>query len=148
MEPIVTYLHYLSMIVIGAFLTVELILCRAALSAAHVRLLPRLDIGYFTAALVALATGLLRVFFYAKGWTFYLSSPFFWVKMALYLAVALISIAPTIAFIRWSRMLGAGAAPLPAPADVARVRRLVHIELGLLALIPLMAVLMARGIGR
>jgi len=28
------------------------------------------------------------------------------------------------------------------------VRRFIHIELGLLALMPLMAVLMARGIGR
>jgi putative membrane protein len=148
MEPLVTYLHYLSMISIGAFLTVELILCRPGLSAAHVRLLPRLDVGYFAAALLALATGLLRVFVYAKGWPFYASNPIFWVKMALYLAVALTSIAPTIAFIRWSRMLGAGSAPLPASDDVARVRRLVHIELGLLALIPLMAVLMARGIGR
>ena len=148
MEPLVTYLHYLSMLFIGAFLTVELILCRPGVSAAHVRLLPRLDIGYFSAALVALATGLLRVFVYAKGWPFYASNPIFWVKMALYLAVALVSIAPTIAFIRWSRVLGAGAAPLPAPGDIARIRRLVHLELGLLALIPLMAVLMARGIGR
>ncbi|MEX2147654.1 MAG: DUF2214 family protein [Candidatus Rokuibacteriota bacterium] len=148
MEPLVTYLHYLSMLFIGAFLTVELILCRPGVSAAHVRLLPRLDIGYFSAALVALATGLLRVFVYAKGWPFYASHPIFWVKMALYLAVALVSIAPTIAFIRWSRRLGAGAAPLPAPGDIARIRRLVHLELGLLALIPLMAVLMARGIGR
>ena len=148
MEPVVTYLHYLSMIFIGAFLTVELILCRPGLSAAHVRLLPRLDIGYFTAALVALGSGLLRVFVYAKGWPFYASNPVFWVKMALYLTVALISIAPTIAFIRWSRALGAAATPLPAASDIARVRRLVHLELALLALIPLMAVLMARGIGR
>jgi putative membrane protein len=148
MEPVVTYLHYLSMIFIGAFLTVELVLCRPGLSAAHVRLLPRLDVAYFAAALLALATGLLRVFFFAKGWPFYAPNPIFWVKMALYLAVALTSISPTIAFIRWSRALGAGSAPLPAADDVARVRRLVHIELGLLALIPLMAVLMARGIGR
>jgi putative membrane protein len=147
-EPLVAWLHYLSMIFIGAFLTVELILCRPGLSAAHVRLLPRLDIAYFVAAMVALATGLLRVFFYAKGWPFYAGNPIFWVKMALYVAVAVTSIAPTMAFMRWSRVLGAGAAPLPAPGDVSRVRRLVHIELALLALIPLMAVLMARGIGR
>src|SRR5687768_16540589 len=108
-EPLVAWLHYLSMIFIGAFLTVELILCRPGLGAAHVRLLPRLDIGYFVAAMVALATGLLRVFFYAKGWPFYVSTPIFWVKMALYVAVALISIAPTMTFIRWSRVLGAGA---------------------------------------
>jgi putative membrane protein len=148
MEPLVTYLHFLSMIFIGGFLTAELVLCRPGLGAAHVRLLPRLDTAYFIAALVALATGLLRVFVYAKGWPFYASNPIFWVKMALYLAVALLSIAPTRTFIRWSRLLGAGSTPLPEPGDIGRVRRLVHIELALLALIPLMAVLMARGIGR
>jgi uncharacterized membrane protein len=31
---------------------------------------------------------------------------------------------------------------------VSRVRRLLHLELALLALMPLMAVLMARGLGR
>lgn len=148
MEPLVTYLHYLSMIFIGAFLTVQLILCRPGLSAAHVRLLPRLDIAFLVAALVSLATGLLRVFFYAKGWPFYVSNPIFWVKMALYVAVALISISPTIHFIRWSRALGPGTTPMPAADDIVRIRRLVHLEVGLLALIPLMAVLMARGIGR
>src|SRR6266849_6743575 len=36
----------------------------------------------------------------------------------------------------------------PTGDEIASVRRFIHIELGLLALMPLMAVLMARGIGR
>ncbi len=147
MEPLIAYLHVLTFILTGAFLTAEMVVCRPDLTVAQVRALPRLDILFFAAALLALATGLLRLFVYAKGVSFYLPNPFFWAKMALYVAIALISIRPTLAFIRWNRaMAGGGAAP---PAEqVAGVRRLLHLELGLFALIPLMAVLMARGIGR
>lgn len=147
MEPLLAYLHYLSIILLGAFLTAELVLCRAPLGPAHVRQLPRLDIVFFAAAMLALATGLLRLFFYAKGVGFYLANPFFIAKMALYLAVALLSIVPTRRFIGWRRALDAGGAAPDADA-VGRVRRVLHVELALFALMPLMAVLMARGIGR
>jgi len=146
-EPLLAYLHYLTIILIGAFLTAELILCRPGLTAAQVRLLPRLDIVFFVSALGALATGLLRLSFYAKGVGFYLPNPAFIAKMALFLAVALMSIFPTLRFIRWRNGLEAGSGP-PTADEVARVRRVLHIELGLFALMPLMAVLMARGIGR
>lgn len=147
MEPLLAYLHYLSIVVLGAFLTAELIVCRPPLRAEHVRLLPRLDVVFFAGAILALATGLLRLFFYAKGLGFYLPNPTFHAKMALYVAIALISIRPTLGFIRWRRELAAGG-PLPDDAAVARVRRLIHLELALFALMPLLAVLMARGIGR
>jgi putative membrane protein len=146
-EPLTAYLHYLAIIVTASFLVAELVLCRPGLSADHVRLLPRYDILFFAAALVALATGLARLFVWGKGFGFYLPNPAFHAKMALYVAIALVSVRPTLAYIRWNRALGEGGV-LPAGADVARVRRLLHVELGLLALMPLMAVLMARGIGR
>jgi putative membrane protein len=147
MEPLLAYLHYLSIILLGAFLTAELIVCRPPLGAEQVRLLPRLDIVFFAAALLALITGLLRLFVYAKGVSFYLPNPTFLAKMALFVTIAVMSIVPTLRFIRWRRALDGGGA-LPATADVARVKRLIHIELALFALMPLMAVLMARGIGR
>ncbi|HXH84348.1 MAG TPA: DUF2214 family protein [Candidatus Tectomicrobia bacterium] len=147
MEPLAAYLHFLAIILTGAFLAAEMVECRPGLTPDQVRTLPRLDVLFFAAALLALATGLLRLFAYGKGVGFYLPNPFFWAKMLLYVAVALLSIRPTRAFIRWNRALGAGGAA-PAAAEVAGVRRLLHVELGLFALIPLMAVLMARGIGR
>lgn len=147
MEPLMAYLHYLAILVTASFLVAELILCRPGLTAQHVRLLPRLDIVFFASALVALATGLLRLFFFAKGLGFYLPNPAFWAKMVLYVAIALISVKPTLTFMRWKRAVDDGG-PAPDAAAVASIRRLVHVELGLLALMPLMAVLMARGIGR
>jgi putative membrane protein len=146
-EPVVAYLHYLSIILTGGFLVAELVTCRAEMTAEQRRRLPGLDVVFFVSALVALATGLLRLFFYAKGIGFYLDNPFFWAKMALYVIIAAMSIRPTLTFGRWKRALDAGAAA-PAAEEIAGVRRLLHVELGLLALMPLMAVLMARGIGR
>jgi len=145
-EVLLAYLHYLSIIATGSFLTAELILCRPPLGEAQVRQLTRVDVAYFVSALGALATGVLRLFFYAKGLGFYLPNPAFQAKLGLYVIVAVLSVWPTMRFIRWSRGLAQGSAP--DPAEVRAVRRLVHVELMLLALIPLMAVLMARGIGR
>jgi putative membrane protein len=146
-EVLLAYLHYLSIIATGSFLTAELILCRPPLGEAQLRQLTRVDIAYFVSALGALATGVLRLFFYAKGLGFYLPNPAFQAKLGLYVVVAVLSVRPTMRFIRWSRGLALGAGP-PDAAEVRAVRRLVHVELMLLALIPLMAVLMARGIGR
>jgi putative membrane protein len=61
--------------------------------------------------------------------------------------VGLISIQPTTTFIRWRRNLDDPAWKLPEE-EQRRVRRLVMIEVHLAALIPLFAVIMARGLGR
>jgi len=146
-EPTLAYLHYLAILFLAACLTVELVLCRPGLGAAQIGVLSRIDGLFFLAALGALATGLVRLFWYAKGLAFYLPNPAFHTKLALYVVIAVLSIRPTLRFLRWKRTVGQGGAP-PAEAEVRAVRRIIHIELALLALMPLMAVLMARGIGR
>jgi len=143
LEPLVAYLHYLSIIFVGGFLIAELVMCRAGMTSQQAQRLAIVDAGFFASAMAALATGLLRFFFYAKGVGFYTGNPAFWAKMALYVIIAAISITPTRTFLRWKRAGG-----VPAAGEIAGARRLIHIELGLLALMPLMAVLMARGIGR
>jgi putative membrane protein len=147
MEPLMAYLHYLAIILTGGFLVGEMALCRPDLDERQVRRLPVLDAMFFIAAIAALVTGVLRLFLYAKGVDFYLPNPAFQAKMALYVSIAVLSIRPTLLFIRWRRRLAATGETPPA-AEIALARRLIHIELALLALMPLMAVLMARGIGR
>jgi len=141
------YLHYLSIILIAGFLVGELVMCREGMTTDQARRIASIDAVFFAAALAALATGLLRLFFYAKGVSFYTGNPAFWAKMALYVIIATISITPTRTFLRWKRAATEGGIA-PDAAQIASARRLIHIELGLLALMPLMAVLMARGIGR
>jgi len=146
LEPLIAYLHYLSILLTTGFLVGELVMCRPGLTAEQARRLVVIDIVFFATAMGALATGLLRLFFYAKGVSFYTGNPFFWAKMALFVIIAALSIKPTRTFMSWKRTVSAGIGP---DGDaIAGVRRFVHLELGLLALMPLLAVLMARGIGR
>src|SRR5690606_33441962 len=121
--------------------------CRPGLTTESIRLLARVDLLYMASALVALATGVIRLLWFAKGPAFYLYNPVFYVKIALFAAVGLMSIPPTLQFLRWTRALQGGARNVAEPWQVARVSRYLAAELVLFALIPLMAVLMARGIG-
>lgn len=147
LDATLAYLHFAAILAVAGFLVAEAMLLRGDLGPRDIVALSRADIWYFNLAGLALATGVARVFFGAKGAAFYAGNPVFWVKVALFLAVGLVSIKPTLAFIRWRRA-ARGAAGYSVPtADVRGARRLVLAELHLLALIPLAAVLMARGIG-
>jgi putative membrane protein len=70
------------------------------------------------------------------------------VKVGLFLAVGLISIQPTIMFSRWRKAFEHDVAFAVGDAERKRVRRLLMIEVHLAALIPVFAVIMARGLGR
>jgi putative membrane protein len=146
-EATVAYLHFVSIMLLTAFLVAEFCFCTRNLQPAQVQTLARLDLFYLFAAVIVLITGALRVFAVGKGAAFYLHNPVFYIKVALFLAVGLISIPPTLQFIRWKRALEAGAEHVLRESDIGSARRYIALELVLLAFIPLMAVLMARGIG-
>ncbi len=146
-DAILAYLHFTAIFILFAFLGVEIVLIRGALDAAAIRLLGRVDLAYFGAAAAVLVTGFLRLVLGAKGPDFYLNSWPIYVKLALFLAVGLISVTPTLAFIRWRRALDHEAQWKVPEEERARMRRLIMIEVHLAALIPLIAVIMSRALG-
>jgi putative membrane protein len=147
LDAILAYLHYTSIFLLFAFLTAQLILIRGPLDMRTVRLLGRMDIWYFSSAGAALATGFLRATLGAKGADFYFNAWPIYAKIALFLAVGIISVKPTLMFIQWRRAFEKDAS-WQVPADEqAKIRRLVMIEVHLAALIPVFAVIMARGLG-
>ena len=146
-SALIAYLHYVAMISIAVILVVEYMICMPGITEARIRKLARIDLFYMIAAILALGSGVARVVWFGKGAAFYLHNPVFYVKLALFVAVGLISIPPTLQYLRWLRGVKAGAANVAADYQVQRVRRLVLVELVLFAFIPLMATLMARGIG-
>ena len=113
----------------------------------HVQRLAIIDLLYGLAAGVVLLTGLLRFAHFGKGIHFYLGNPVFYVKVGMFLLVALISLYPTRQFLSWRKMLKQGDLPPLDPPTIKRLRAVIRIELSLLIVIPLLAVLMARGIG-
>ena len=103
--------------------------------------------GIFFAAIAVLATGMLRLFLGAKGAAFYAGNPVFFAKIALFFVIGGLSVPPTIKLLRWQKRLAADTA-FVVPADEQQgLRRYLMVEIHLAALLPLLAVLMSRGIG-
>lgn len=113
-------------------------------SAARIR---RYDAIYGVAALLVLLIGGLRVMYFEKGAYYYMHSTPFMAKMALFVAVGLISIYPTVTFLKWGKSLKQGISPVLSEAKGRMLRIVIHVELTLLALMILCAAMMAKGVG-
>jgi len=147
-DALLAYLHFAMILFLASVLGAQYFLLRTQPGPSMAAAVSRADIGYGIASLLVIASGLLRVFYGAKGWAFYAANPVFWTKMGLFILVGLVSILPTLRFIRWRRALRSDASFVPPAVDVLAMRRVVLAEMHLLALIPLAAVLMARGLGQ
>lgn len=104
--------------------------------------LARVDIWYGVLAAAIVVVGFSRAIFAAKGWAYYSHNAFFWAKIGTFVLVALLSVPPTIQYIKWQR-----ASETPNGPDVGRVQRFLYAELVLFAFLPIFAATMARGYG-
>jgi len=147
LEALLAYAHLLAIFTMVVFLASEAALCRVEwLNAAVVERLGKVDTVYGIAAGAVLVTGLARVFLGGKGAAFYAHNPLLYVKLVMFLVIGLVSIKPTLMFVRWRRTLRASGA-LPDAAEVRKARRLVMVQAHILPFIPLVAVFLARGFG-
>src|SRR5262249_52981492 len=103
--------HWALLMLVGA-LCAEFMLLRLPPSAAWLRSLARADLVYGASAGLMLLAGLGRVVWGAKGAALYLQNPVFWTKLGLFLLIGLLSVWPTVQFIRW-RKQHAGQGSLP-----------------------------------
>ena len=146
MAVFVAFLHFFAAFGLAATLFAELMLLRPEPTLREARLLQWCDRWYGMFAGIVLGAGLFRVLYYAKGTAFYMSNPFFHLKITLYVITGLISIYPTITFLRWSKDIKAGIAPVISSRQYSRLRSILLLELVLLTAILASASLMARGI--
>jgi len=144
LDLVLAVMHHLAILSLILVVGAELALIRGDVCGAVARRLAQVDLGYGIAAGVIVVVGVTRVVLGAKGWVFYVHNPFFWAKMATFLIVGLLSIHPTVAFLRWRRDADADASFAPPPGAVAAVRRTIVIEAALLGLIVALAAAMAR----
>jgi len=105
------------------------------------------DVVYGMAALALLVSGILRVLYFGQGSAFYTENSLFWWKVGIYLAVGGLSLYPTVTYILWAIPLRKGELPQVSEALAKRLGWILNIELVGFAAIPLMATLMARGVG-
>ena len=145
LEAILAYLHLLAILTLVVFISSEAALCRTEwMNAAVVERLVKVDSVYGAAAIAVLATGAARTWWGIKGAAWYWTNPLLHIKLALVVVVAVLSIFPTLTYLRWRKTLRSSGA-LPPATEVSKTRTLVMIEAHLIALIPLVAVFFARG---
>ncbi|WP_226980501.1 DUF2214 family protein [Xanthomonas sp. LMG 12459] len=96
------------------------------------------------AALLILAIGALRVRYGLKGADYSLHTPWFWAKLGTFAAIGLLSLVPTLRLLRWRRQARLQPTWSPNAAQVRTLQRLIGVELGLLAVLVVLAAAMAR----
>ncbi len=143
----VAYVHYLSFMLCFGALVLERRLIRPDPDRRDATLMVITDVVYGVAALGLLLSGIARVLHFGQGSEFYTENPLFWWKVGTYLAVGGLSLYPTITYILWAIPLRKGELPKVSEALANRLRWILNIELVGFATIPLLATLMARGVG-
>ncbi|HEV8441765.1 MAG TPA: DUF2214 family protein [Methylomirabilota bacterium] len=145
-SAIVSALHVLALAIglPGVFLRGRAL--KGPLDADGLRRLLSADTFWGVAAVLWIVTGALRAFGgLEKGAQFYLISPLFWTKLALFAAVLCLEIWPMLTFIRWRVQRSRGQTP-----DTSRAGALYlinHVEMALVVVIVFVASFMARGFG-
>lgn len=146
-SALASFIHFLAAFGIAAVLLAEWVLLQKAPDLPQARLIQRLDGLYGLSAVTLLVVGALRVLWFEKGWAYYSTQPLFHAKLALFVAIGLLSITPTVRFIRWRRDTRQGRAPTLSDSERVKLRRLVAAQLALLPFVILCASGMARGLG-
>jgi len=147
MVALFAFIHHIAAFALVAALAVELVLIKGEINVQSARKLLLADLVFGVSAGVVLVVGLLRVFYFEKGASYYFHSVPFIAKFSLFAIVGLLSIYPTVTFLSWRASLKQRLAPAVAATRIRIVQRIVHWELVGVVLILLCAVLMARGIG-
>jgi len=146
-DAILQFLHISAILALVVFITSEAAICRPEwMNADIVDRLVRVDRIYGIAAMAVLVTGFIRIYWGSKGAAWYWGNWLLHLKLTAFVAVALISIAPTLRFLRWRKAVRADGT-LPSADEVRRTRKLVMLQAHIIPLVPLAAVFLARGFG-
>jgi putative membrane protein len=142
-EILLRYLHFVSIFAIVSSLVAEHLLLRKLLTRAEIGRLSRIDAVYGLAAISLVGAGLtLWLGGFGKPSLYYSHNWIFITKLVCFTAIGLLSIYPTVFFIRNRK--GSQEETVEIPTSVFWMLRF---ELLLLFIIPLLAGLMAKGIG-
>ena len=141
------FIHFAAVFVIFGTVLFELVTMSRTPSLADAQRIQACDRWYGISAVVVLVAGVLRVLYFEKGVAYYGHSPFFHAKMTLFVIVGLLSIYPTVRFIKWRAQTRQGQAPVVSEEEYKRIVLILRAELVLLLGVALCASLMARAVG-
>ena len=145
-DLLLSIIHFLGAFAMVAILATEIALVRPGITAEQVVRIRRLDGFYGSLIGVTLFAGALQITYGEKGQAFYTDNPVFWMKMAAFAAVGLLSVQPTIRIYYWWQEARGGSFFSASDDEIARVRRFLRLEAFAFALIPVFAVFAANGV--
>ncbi|SDR91304.1 DUF2214 family protein [Bradyrhizobium canariense] len=141
---IVAWIHYVAIMLLIASLLGEHLLLKPELTATEAKTIQRLDIVYGGSAVAVLITGIMRMFL-EKGVAYYNHHIAFHILFGIFIIAALLSIYPTVLFLRWRSETLAGRGQQLAQGQFKKIQMIVRIEMTLLLLAPFFATWMAHG---
>ena len=139
--------HHVLIFALAGVIAFEVGVVKPGIGAKDIARVAKADAWYGILAVLILIVGFSRAVFAAKGWAYYSHNHFFWAKIGTFALVGILSVPPTIQYIRWRRALKTDPAALPAVGAIKTVRRFLWLEVFFFAWIPIFAAAMARGYG-
>jgi putative membrane protein len=141
---IVAWIHYIGILLLIASLLGEHLMLKQQLTMAEAGTLQRLDTLYGASAAIVLLTGIMRMFL-EKGVAYYDHHIAFQILFGIFVIVALLSIYPTVIFLRWRSDTRAGRGHQLDRGQFRKLQMIVRLEMTLLLLAPFFATWMAHG---
>ncbi|MGD1843699.1 MAG: DUF2214 family protein [Thermonemataceae bacterium] len=141
-EILLRYVHFICIFIIVGSIVGQHLLLKKEMPPSAIKRLFFLDNLYGAATIFLLAAGFTLWFGVGKPAAFYSTNWIFHLKIGLFGLMGILSLVPSLFFRKYRKGTEATLVVVPA-----RVFWVIRIELLLLLLIPMMASLMARGIG-
>lgn len=134
-------LHFAALILFAGALVIENMAIKPSINREDAHNLARVDLAAGAGAVLSFLFGLILWLWVGKPAQFYSANPVFHAKLVLFFAIVLLAMYPARFFFRHAKTEQDS---LDVPVAV---RRILRLELILLLIMPLLATLMARGIG-
>jgi len=146
LSSIFAFLHFIAAFTVVFTLCYQRIVFKQQLNSKEVKQLQKADSLYGLAAVMVLIVGFLRVFLFEKGKDFYYTNSFFWIKLGLFAIIGLLSIYPTIRFLKWKKVFPKDRNIKLETKEYMNIKRCINFEVVGLVLMLMAASLMAKGI--
>ncbi len=139
---LIRYIHFIGIMIVFAMVCVENILLKPAITRKTVKQLFNVDGLYGLFSLIVVAAGLYLWFGVGKPAAYYSQNGIFHTKVGLFIVVGILSIWPTVFYFKNRKGDENDMVEIPN-----NLRRIVRVEILLLIIIPILATLMAQGVG-
>ncbi len=146
-SALIAFGHFIAFFGLASALTLQIALVRPSPDFETAKRIQRADRAYGMMAGLVLLFGFLRVFYFEKGFDYYFGNTFFLIKLAVFVIVGLMTIYPTLTYLRWTKEINQGVAPTFSEADSVKLRKFLHYQLIGIGIVLFCASMMAKGFG-